>query len=126
MNSKFAPVTLGRTEFSRTVGAFTLTDTMYPAGLRLPRHAHARPAISLALEGRFTQTYDGRTVRECGALDLLFEPPEAIHRNHFPKHRGDDLPPRLGDQAVHRGGHLQAGSGGKAEDDRPDREISAR
>jgi AraC family transcriptional regulator len=88
MRSGFAPVTLGKTEFSRVVGDFTLTDTTYAGGTRLPRHAHARPALSLVLEGSFTQTYDARAARECGTLDLLFEPAEAVHRNTFPASGG--------------------------------------
>jgi AraC family transcriptional regulator len=84
MRTKFSPVTLGDAEFKRTVGAFFLTDASYKERLRLPRHAHERSAISLLIEGRFTQTYNTRTIFECGSLDVLIEPGGAVHANFFP------------------------------------------
>jgi AraC family transcriptional regulator len=78
------PLSLGVTEFSRRVGAFTLTESVYEPGTRLSRHEHEQPAVSLMLEGRHAQDYGARGVWECGALEAMIEPGGAVHRNHFP------------------------------------------
>jgi len=50
--------TLGRVLRERTVGDFRLTEVAHPGGLRLGRHAHRFPTISIILEGAVREAID--------------------------------------------------------------------
>lgn len=60
----------------------TLSETRYPAGVRLPRHCHEHAYFCLIRRGTYREEYGGRQ-RSCGPLTLAFHPPEEVHAEHF-------------------------------------------
>jgi len=67
---------------SRRVWDFTLTETVYPAGLMLPKHSHARTCFSFVLKGGFTEKYGNKT-RECEPLKTIYIPAGETHTDNF-------------------------------------------
>jgi AraC-like DNA-binding protein len=72
------------------VGPFRVSDVLFPGGLRLARHYHARASLSVILEGHFTQTFSGRTC-ECPPGAMLGKPPEEAHEDVWPGGRSRHL-----------------------------------
>jgi AraC family transcriptional regulator len=64
------------------VAGFTLTESTYVPGLRIPRHSHERAYFGLLLRGGYTETYDGSR-RECGPASLVFHPGHETHAEQF-------------------------------------------
>jgi len=64
------------------IAGLILTETLYPARVKVPHHSHEDPYICLVLKGSFTETY-GRKSRECSAMTLAFHPQGEIHSQHF-------------------------------------------
>lgn len=69
------------------VAAFSLAETVYTPGQRLPRHSHERSGFILVLQGTFTETY-GRRTRACAPSCAIFRPSEEVHANHFHQRGG--------------------------------------
>jgi AraC family transcriptional regulator len=67
---------------SSAIASFTLTETAYPSGLKLPEHVHQTAYFCFILQGTFTEAY-GRRSRACSASTLVFHPPEEVHSDHF-------------------------------------------
>lgn len=65
-----------------TVAGFTLTETAYAPGLRLPAHVHQSTYLCFVLQGRFTEFY-GRGSRSCRPSTLIFRPAGDRHSDHF-------------------------------------------
>lgn len=61
---------------------FTLIETRHEARLSLRRHAHARPTLTLLLEGSFTERMDGSS-HEVGPQDVVYRPGELEHANEY-------------------------------------------
>jgi AraC family transcriptional regulator len=59
-----------------------LTETSHPAGMVLAGHDHAHPAVTLVLEGSFSECF-GRATHDCGRFALLFKPAGASHSNRY-------------------------------------------
>ncbi len=67
---------------SREVAGFTLTETVYAPGARLPKHSHENGYICFVRQGEYVETY-GRKTRSCKALTLAFHPSGEIHSEAF-------------------------------------------
>lgn len=68
----------GRTLKRWSVAGFLLTETAYPAGAAVPRHAHRSAYLCHVRRGQYVETL-GSGHRECGASTLAFHPPEEWH-----------------------------------------------
>ena len=66
----------------RALESCNILESVYPRGLMLTRHMHARAYFSFVLDGSYTETYEGATER-CGAGTLRFLPPQAVHENSY-------------------------------------------
>src|SRR5262245_2714960 len=75
-------VTHGALLQSRTIGGIRLTETTHDAGLSIALHAHEHPAITLVLEGSFSESF-GSITHTCEPLALLFKPASAEHTNSY-------------------------------------------
>ena len=53
---------LGEIVRTRRVGPFTLSETLHPAGLVLPKHAHRHVYITFVIEGTFRERYIGGAI----------------------------------------------------------------
>ena len=69
---------LGRTRRQRNVAGLMLADVGYPAGARLPRHAHERPYFCLIRSGGYDELY-ARRARACRPMMLVYHPPGEQH-----------------------------------------------
>src|SRR5215469_3047925 len=58
----------------------TLTETVYPAGYRVPMHRHELPWFGFVLEGSILEIL-GRKLFDCRPLKLLYRVPDAGHAN---------------------------------------------
>lgn len=67
---------------SREVAGFTLTETAYSPGAKLPKHSHEHGYICFVRQGEYLETY-GRKTRACKALTLAFHPPDETHSETF-------------------------------------------
>jgi AraC family transcriptional regulator len=67
---------------SRVVAKFTLTETSYAAGLRLPKHSHHHNYFCFVLQGSFTECYEKQS-RACKPSTLVFHPLEERHSDYF-------------------------------------------
>jgi AraC family transcriptional regulator len=76
------PVTHGERLRTLTLDSVRLTETRHGGNLRLPRHAHEYPAITLVLAGAFCETF-GSVTHECRAPAILFKPAGAEHVNTY-------------------------------------------
>jgi AraC family transcriptional regulator len=72
----------GRTLRRRVADGLILTETRYPAGLKLPRHAHAQPYFCLVLAGSFMES-DASNARECRPADCLVHRAGSTHSDAF-------------------------------------------
>jgi len=64
------------------VSDFTLTETLYPARLRLPKHSHERACFSFVLKGGFTEKY-GNKIRQCEPSKVIYLPSGETHSDNF-------------------------------------------
>jgi AraC family transcriptional regulator len=64
------------------VAAFSMAETVYTPGQKLPRHSHERSGFIIVLQGTFTESY-GRRTRACAPPCAIFRPSEEVHANHF-------------------------------------------
>jgi AraC family transcriptional regulator len=67
---------------SRSVCDFTLTETLYPARLTLPKHSHERSCFSFVMKGGFTEKYGNKT-RVCQPSKTIYIPSGETHTDHF-------------------------------------------
>lgn len=67
---------------SSRVSDFTLTETLYPARLTLPKHSHERACFSFVLKGGFTEKY-GNKIRQCEASKVIYLPSGETHSDDF-------------------------------------------
>jgi AraC family transcriptional regulator len=67
---------------SSKVSDFTLTETVYPARLRLPKHSHERACFSFVLKGGFTEKY-GNKIRQCEPSKVIYLPSGETHSDYF-------------------------------------------
>jgi AraC family transcriptional regulator len=72
----------GHTSRTREVCGFTLTETTYSRGHRLPRHSHQHPYFCFVLRGKFAE-FCGKRVRACQPSTLIFHPSGELHSDHF-------------------------------------------
>ena len=61
---------------------FTLTETAYSSGVKLPEHAHERAYFCFVLQGCFAESY-GSQSHECHATTLIFHPRGEMHSDYF-------------------------------------------
>ncbi|HEX4593772.1 MAG TPA: AraC family transcriptional regulator [Bryobacteraceae bacterium] len=66
----------------RDLPTFSLTETLYPKGLTLPKHRHSHAYLTFVLSGTFTEKY---AERECVCTEgaLRFLPPAELHENDY-------------------------------------------
>ena len=69
------------------VAGIGLTETVYPAHVRLPLHAHESLYFCLVLKGDYEEI-DARQQRLCRPAMLVFHPAGAAHANKFGKEGG--------------------------------------
>jgi AraC family transcriptional regulator len=67
---------------SSKVSDFTLTETLYPARLTLPKHSHEPASFSLVLKGGFTEKY-GNKIRQCEPSKVIYLPSGEAHSDKF-------------------------------------------
>ncbi|HEX8706978.1 MAG TPA: AraC family transcriptional regulator [Pyrinomonadaceae bacterium] len=67
---------------SRALPGLKLAETLYPAGLAMPRHEHEAARFSLVLRGGYRERY-GRRVRACAPAMLVLHPPGEDHAVQF-------------------------------------------
>src|SRR5712692_9533542 len=67
---------------SRVVAGFTLIETAYTPGLRLPKHSHQFAYFCFVLQGSFTEWYEQQS-RACRSSTLIFHPLDERHSDHF-------------------------------------------
>jgi AraC family transcriptional regulator len=72
----------GETLRSHKVSSFDLSERVYPARFRTPRHSHKQALFCYVVQGDYTETY-GRKTRECSQSALLFHPANETHAEHF-------------------------------------------
>ena len=67
---------------SHKVGAFTLSERLYPAYFQTPKHAHEQALFCFVVQGGYTETYGSRT-RACEPSTFLFHAPGESHAEQF-------------------------------------------
>jgi AraC family transcriptional regulator len=72
----------GETLRSHKVSSFELSERVYPARFRTPRHSHKQALFCYVVQGNYTETY-GRKTRECNPSALLFHPANETHAEQF-------------------------------------------
>jgi AraC family transcriptional regulator len=72
----------GETLRSHKVSSFDLSERVYPARFRTPRHSHKQALFCYVVQGNYTEIYGGKT-RECSTSALLFHPANETHSEHF-------------------------------------------
>ncbi len=82
MTMAFQPTTQGDLVRSVRAGDVNVIETRHPAGLTLPRHAHAPASLTCVLRGSFEESFPAATF-ECGAHSVLFKPAGAVHANRY-------------------------------------------
>jgi AraC family transcriptional regulator len=66
----------------RELVGFTLTEAMYPARLRQPRHTHQRASFSFVLTGSYVENF-GRQSQMRQPSTMIFHPPQESHSVDF-------------------------------------------
>jgi AraC family transcriptional regulator len=79
---RLQPTTLGHVVEVREIGDFRLTETTHAPSLRLPRHAHARPAATLVLEGSFAEEFSDASFA-CSPASVLVKPAGEPHADRY-------------------------------------------
>lgn len=72
----------GQTTRTRALPGLTLTETTYPAGLRLATHSHPLSYVCLVLQGCFTESCRA-DARVCGPHTVVLHPEYDPHANVF-------------------------------------------
>jgi AraC family transcriptional regulator len=70
-------------EYGTMSGGFTLDESTYPPGLRMPMHAHEKASFGVVLGGCFTERIGRKTVRACAPLAVILRPPDESHAVTF-------------------------------------------
>jgi AraC family transcriptional regulator len=78
----------GTNAISRRGEGFTLSQTRYAAGLRVPQHFHEQAYFCLLLDGRYSEEYGRRSVIY-NPMSIVFHPPQEIHHGHIARDGGD-------------------------------------
>jgi AraC family transcriptional regulator len=73
---------LGTSVGSWRIGAFELSESVYPAHARLLPHAHTRAYLGLVVRGGHLET-TGAHERSCGPATVVFHPAAERHANEF-------------------------------------------
>lgn len=60
------------------VAGFTLLESLYPAGLRQPRHMHDLASFSFVLAGSYVESF-GRRAKTRQPSTIIFHPPQESH-----------------------------------------------
>ena len=63
-------------------GGLRLSESIYPANLRMSSHAHKQAYLGIVLRGGYSERVDTRT-RECKTLTTVFHPPGERHSVTF-------------------------------------------
>ena len=66
----------------REIPGFSLSECVYPLGLRLSPHRHSEAYLSFVLSGSYQEKYADRECA-CVAGALRFLPPDELHENFF-------------------------------------------
>lgn len=66
----------------REITGFSLSESIYPAGLFLSPHRHLQAYLSFVLSGSYREKYAERECA-CSTGALRFLPPDQIHEDHF-------------------------------------------
>ena len=61
---------------------FTLMETSYLSGSRLPKHSHENPYFGFVLFGNYSEQF-GRNSRTCKPSMLIYHPAEEVHHQQF-------------------------------------------
>lgn len=64
------------------LAAFTLSESVYPANLKMPVHRHEPAYLGIVLKGAYSETVATRT-RVCKQLTTIFHPPNESHSVTF-------------------------------------------
>src|ERR1041385_6849685 len=72
----------GQTVKGHEVAGFSLSETRYLPGVKLPRHSHELPYFGFILRGTYTESY-GQQVRACRPSMLIYHPAGELHAQHF-------------------------------------------
>lgn len=68
-------------------GSVLLTETLHPAGTRVPRHSHALGSVCYVISGSFSESSD-LGMHECSRTDLICRPAGQEHTNIFSEKGG--------------------------------------
>lgn len=63
---------------SRRIAGLSLSESLYPPGLRQPRHTHEFASFSFVLTGNYVENYECRAQAR-PASTLVFRPPQQAH-----------------------------------------------
>jgi AraC family transcriptional regulator len=77
----FSP-TSGTVVRQREIPGFSLTESVYPQGLRLSQHRHLHAYLSFVLSGSYKERYADREC-VCSAGALRFLPPQELHEDQY-------------------------------------------
>ena len=66
----------------RDLTAFSLSESVYPQGLKLSRHCHSHAYLSFVLSGTYMEKYANRECI-CSEGALRFLPPSELHENDY-------------------------------------------
>jgi AraC family transcriptional regulator len=103
-----AHITQGTIRRQFQQGGVTLTETVHGSHSHLPEHSHRAAALSLVLAGGFEERA-GEDRFLCGALSVLFKPPDLPHSNRYGPAGARTLLVALEDEAFAQlGSHLPA------------------
>jgi AraC family transcriptional regulator len=72
----------GQLRRQHQIAGFTLADSLYAPGLRIPWHGHACAYFCLVLRGAYTETCDGGS-QSYGPLAVVFHPAGEAHSDVF-------------------------------------------
>jgi AraC family transcriptional regulator len=67
---------------SRQLGAFRLSERLYPAYFQTPKHSHDCALFCFVVQGGYTETYGSKT-RRCEPSTFLFHAPGESHAEQF-------------------------------------------
>jgi AraC family transcriptional regulator len=85
------------------VAGFTLSESHYSPGARIPSHSHSRAYLSILLNGSYREVYDGRN-RYCRPLTAVFHPAGEVHSDQFLEAGGTIFRFEIKDDCLKRSG----------------------
>ena len=85
MTERFVPLPArrGHAVAAAATPSFRVTETFYPPGLVVGRHAHANPGLTITLRGALLESYGSRTFENASPYTLLARPPEERHADRI-------------------------------------------